>query len=122
MAMGRKPKYTPETVDKIIEAMELGMTDGDAATIGGITTETFYQWKKNHSEFSDRATRARPKGWLSALAVIKYEAVKGRDFRAAAEFLDRTRSPYRKSQETVLAGPDGKALVIMLAERPDGPA
>ncbi|HEY8838930.1 MAG TPA: hypothetical protein VIO16_14890, partial [Dehalococcoidia bacterium] len=64
----------------------------------------------------------RPKGWLSALAVIKYEAVKGRDYKAAAEFLDRTRSPYRKSQETVLAGPDGSPLTIILAERPDGPS
>jgi hypothetical protein len=55
---GRKTKCTPEAADKIIEALELGMTDGDAAIIGGICHDTFIEWRKKHPEFSERAARA----------------------------------------------------------------
>lgn len=98
---GRKTKYTPQCVNEIVLAIETGMTDGDACLIGGIDEATFYRWIQDKSEFRDRVTRARPKGWLGALAVIKHEAVKNRDWRAAGDYLDRTRSAYKKSSETV---------------------
>ena len=118
---GRKSKYTPETVQKIVNALSVGMTDRDAAHIGGISHETFYRWRETKSDFYDRTTRAREEGWQASLAVIRRSALEG-DWRAAAEHLDRTRSPYRKSQETVLSnGEQGQAFVIQFGARQDGP-
>lgn len=111
--MAAKGKYTPQTVDKIVTALSVGMTDLDACIVGGITQETFYTWKRNKPEFSERVTRAREEGWQGALAVIKHAAIKDRDWRAAGEFLDRTKSAYRKSQETQITGPEGAPLEIV---------
>lgn len=100
---GRRTKYTPQTVEKIITALSVGMTDKDASIVAGIDEATFYRWRNEKSEFSERTTRAREEGWQGALAVIKHAAIKDRDWRAAGEFLDRTKSAYRKSNETVLS-------------------
>ena len=94
--MGRRSKYTDETVKKLIQAISLGATDGDACAYAGIDEATFYRWQSSKSDFRDRITRARPAGWIADLQVIA-KAAQGGDWRAAAEHLDRTRSPYRKS-------------------------
>jgi hypothetical protein len=121
MPAGRKSKYTPEVVTKIVNALNAGMTDADACAVAGIDDKTFYRWQQQKSEFHEKTTRARQEGWLSDLAVIRRAAIEDRDWRAAAEHLDRSRSPYRKSQETVLTGPEGAPLVIRFLTRPDGP-
>jgi hypothetical protein len=118
---GRKSTYTPEVVTKIVNALNAGMTDEGAYTVAGISHETFYRWRETKPEFRDKTTRAREEGWLSDLAVIRRAAIEDRDWRAAAEHLDRSRSPYRKSQETILTGPEGAPLVIRFLTRPDGP-
>ena len=102
MPGGRKSKYTPELVKIIIDALSVGATDGDACLSAGIDESTFYDWMNKKPEFSDRVTRARSNGWIADLAVIKRAGING-DWRAAGEHLDRTRSPYRKSQETILS-------------------
>jgi hypothetical protein len=98
-AMGRRSKYTPDVVNALIDALELGMIDGDACLVAGISEKTFYEWQATKSAFRDLVTCARAKGWKSDLAVIKKAAIESRDWRAAAEHLDRTRSPYRKSTD-----------------------
>ena len=118
---GRKSKYVPEVIDAVLGAIESGMTDADACAVAGIAESTFYHWQNTKPEFLDRTTRARPKGWLADLEII-LKAGKEGDWRAAAEHLDRTRSPYRKSQETILTGPDGQPLTVLFSPRPDGPA
>ena len=97
---GRKSKYTPELVDKLVQAISLGATDGDACAYAGISQQTFYLWQnqKDKSEFLDRVTRARAAGHVADLQVIAKAARDG-DWRAAAEHLDRTRSQYRKSTD-----------------------
>ena len=50
---GAPSKYTPEVVARIVEALEKGATYKLAAQYGGITFETFNQWRKELSEFSD---------------------------------------------------------------------
>ena len=117
--MGRRSKYTPELVERLLAAMADGMTDGHACVLVGITEATFYAWQSTKPAFAEQVREARVKGWLADLQVIKRAASEG-DWRAAGEHLDRTRSPYRKSQETILSGPDGTSLVIEFRERPDG--
>jgi len=113
---GRKTKYTPQVIDKLVTALSVGMTDQDACVVAGITTETFYSWRRNKADFSDRTTRAREEGWQAALAVIKHSAIKDRDWRAAGEFLDRTKSAYRKSQEMQVTGPGSGPIEITEVE------
>lgn len=55
---GRKPKYTPERVRLICDAIERGETDEMAAKIGGIHKDTFYDWQTRHSEFSAAVKKA----------------------------------------------------------------
>jgi len=100
---GRKSKYTPELVDKLIQAISLGAIDADACAYAGISHTTFYLWQNTKPEFAERVTRARPAGHIADLQVIAKAARDG-DWRAAAEHLDRTRSPYRKSTDVNLSG------------------
>ena len=44
-------KYTPERVAKICDAIAEGRNNEQAAQIGGISKETFYQWYNNKSDF-----------------------------------------------------------------------
>jgi len=95
---GRKSLYTPERVEKIINALSVGAYQKDACAAAGITDDTFANWQKRYSEFSERVTRAKSEGWIGDLAVIRRAALQG-DWRAAGEHLDRTGSPYRKASD-----------------------
>jgi hypothetical protein len=75
------------------------MYEKDACAAAGISVDTFANWQKRYSDFSERVSRAKAQGWRAALAVIKTQAIAG-DWRAAGEFLDRTASPYRKGADT----------------------
>ena len=110
---GRYTKFTPKVAEKIITALSVGMTDVDACVVAGISDETLRRWRKLDVDFMERSTRAREEGWQGALAVIKHAAVKDRDWRAAGDFLDRTKSAYRKSNETQITGADGGAVQIV---------
>lgn len=93
---GRKTLYTEQRVKIIIAALQSGAYERDACLAGGISEDTFANWKRRYSDFAERATRAKSEGWVSDLALIRKAANDG-DWRAAAEHLDRTASPYRKS-------------------------
>jgi len=95
---GRKSLYTPDRIEKIINALSVGAYQKDACAAAGITDDTFANWQKRYSEFSERVTRAKSEGWIGDLAVIRRAALQG-DWRAAGEHLDRTGSPYRKASD-----------------------
>lgn len=104
--MTRRSKYLPEVVEALIGAIETGATDENACAEAGIDESTFYDWIKKKPDFANRVQRARPMGWIDDLRLIRKAARDG-DWRAAAEHLDRTRSPYRKSQGLELTGEGG---------------
>jgi hypothetical protein len=54
--MPRPTKYTPETVKKILEALETGASYKVAAAYAGIHFDTFNEWRERFSEFSDLET------------------------------------------------------------------
>lgn len=119
---GRKTKYTPETVAKIIQAIDMGATFELAAGYGGISTSTFYDWVEKKSEFSDALKLAEGRAAVKWLA--KIEAAASEQWQAAAWKLER-RYPHsygKTVQENQVTGKDGAPLVITLAERPDGPS
>lgn len=56
---GRQPMCTPERVDKICRAIADGNTDAMAAKIGGISPQTFCEWKNTKPEFLEAVKRAK---------------------------------------------------------------
>ena len=56
---GRQPKYTPDRVKRICDAIERGETNETAAKIGGISVSTFCEWQCSKPEFSESVKRAK---------------------------------------------------------------
>lgn len=70
---GRKTKYTPKTVERILQLLRDGNTDTDTCALSGVAQPTFYMWLKQKVEFSEAVARARSearelavKAWKSA--------------------------------------------------------
>lgn len=57
--MARKPKYTPERVEKICKALSEGCSDKTAFTSAGITKATFHSWLLTKKDFSDAVKKAK---------------------------------------------------------------
>lgn len=56
---GREAKYTDERVARICDALKWGMTDEQAAGMGGITYNTFWRWCNEKSDFRDAVKNAK---------------------------------------------------------------
>ena len=60
---GRKPKYTPELAQAVIDGITAGLTDKDAARSAGISEDTLARWMKGQrgasADLAERLTRAR---------------------------------------------------------------
>lgn len=85
--MARKTKYTPETVEKVAQAIRLGSTYILACHYAGISFETFNEWRKAKPEFSDTINAAEGKAAVAWLARIE-DASKSQ-WQAAAWKLER---------------------------------
>jgi len=99
--MARPSLYSPDRVEKIVNALSVGAYEKEACRVAGISEDTFERWQKRYADFADRVSRATAEGWIGDLAVIRRAALQG-DWRAAGEHLDRTGSPYRKSSDGTL--------------------
>ncbi len=102
--MARSTKYTDKTADEIVRGVAVGMTDKDAAHAAGISEDTLANWRKRYSDFSDRLMRARKQ--RSRLLLGRILTASERDWKAAAELLDRTDREYRKTPLEI-TGKDG---------------
>jgi len=76
MPGGRKPKYTPETIQLILDAIEETGNEALACKAGGITQNTFYRWLKEKSEFSQFVTLAKDRFRANRPQSLRSEAVK----------------------------------------------
>lgn len=85
---GRKSKYTPDTVKRLTDAITLGATYELACHYAGIHIDTFYEWQKQHPEFTETIKNAEGKGVLQWLAKIEKAASDG-SWQAAAWKLER---------------------------------
>ena len=86
--MTRRPKYRPEVVQRICQAVALGATYELACRYGGITRETLNQWRKGKPDFSDALQRAEGEAAVGWLAKIEQAAAAGA-WQAAAWKLER---------------------------------
>lgn len=109
--MARPSKYTPDTVKRITDAIELGATYELACNYAGITFETFRQWREKKPEFAARVHEAEGKATVKWLAKIEQAATDGA-WQAAAWKLER-RYPHsygRQVQELQHSGTVGIAV------------
>ena len=84
---GRKTKYTPAMVEKIVQALKLGATRRLACAYAGISEETFSQYM-HKVEFSEAVKEAEGFGSIQWLAKIEKAANDG-SWQAAAWKLER---------------------------------
>lgn len=87
-AGGRPTKYTPENTLAILEAIRTGAPFTHACRYGGVSFETFNEWRKQYPEFSEQVKEAEGeavKGWLDHIET----AAKNGSWQAAAWKLER---------------------------------
>lgn len=85
--VGRPSKYSRTVILTICSAIADGTPFSYAAALGGISYETFCQWRKQYSEFSDAIDKAKASGILARLQLINDAAKKG-DVAAARWWLE----------------------------------
>jgi transposase len=88
MPSGRPTKYTPETVQKILEAIRLGSPYYQACNAAGVSHETFCEWRRIYPEFLEAVKEAEGSGVKKWLKVIEEAAANG-NWQAAAWKLER---------------------------------
>jgi transposase len=86
--MARPTKYTPETAKKIVDAIRVGATFNLACAYGGISEDTFANWRQRYSDFADAVKEAEGVAAVKWLAVIDKAAQEGA-WQAAAWKLER---------------------------------
>ncbi len=74
---GRPTKYGAEVVAAICSAVSEGMPFAHAAAIGGITYQTFSEWRKEKPCFSDAIDQAQAEGIQARLRLILSAAERG---------------------------------------------
>ena len=100
---GRRDKLTPETQERIVNALRNGNYIEHAVQAAGVGTTTFFNWMTRGDEekqgryvaFRDAVKRAQADAVLSAIEIIQSA---GRDgtWQAAAWMLERTQIGFRQ--------------------------
>ena len=116
---GRPTKYTPPTVEKILEALRGGNTRRASCAAGGIDQTTFANWLKEYSDFSYAVEKAEGEAELRNLAVIQ-DATKT-TWQAAAWWLER-KHKAEWSSRVEQTGSDGSPVKVIVeyADKPNG--
>ena len=111
---GRKPqptKYTPDRVERILQAVRVGATQRLAALYGGVDEDTIIRWRKTHVEFAEAIKAAEGAAGVGWLAKIEAAANDG-TWQAAAWKLER-RYPHEFGRQALeVTGRDGGAIEV----------
>jgi hypothetical protein len=89
--MVRPSKYTPERVQRVVEALEGGNTRRAAASAAGIDEGTLERWMRRFAGFAGAVSAAEATAELAHVATIKRAAEDG-DWRASLAWLERRRN------------------------------
>ena len=108
---GRPTKYTPPTVAKITDALRGGNTRRASCAAGNISADTFANWLKDYSVFSDAVEKAEGEAELRNLAVIQ-DATKT-TWQAAAWWLER-KHKAEWSSRVEQTGADGSPVKVIV--------
>lgn len=105
-------KYTPERVDKILKAIAVGATFGHACSYAGIDHDTFNNWRKRYSEFSDAVKEAEGKSVVGWLAKIEKAASDGNWTAAAWKLERRFPEEYGRKEKHEHSGEGGGPITF----------
>jgi len=86
--MARPTKYTPETANRVLEGIRLGMTYRHAAMYAGIDETTLHRWRRRYAHFASQLQEAEGHAAAANMARIRKAAMDG-DWRASAWLLER---------------------------------
>lgn len=112
-SQGRPTKRTRQVMDAICTAIEQGATFTIAAAAGGITYDTFNEWRKSFADFSEMVDASVAASALFHLANIKQHAVD--DWRASGWMLEH-RFPHEYGR-TVQEHTGEQGLNITISKR-----
>lgn len=118
--MAARPKFTRDTVDRLLTAVRSGLPFHLAAEAAGISETTFYEWQRGifprgadkalKASFSEELTRAR--GYSAARLMTIIQSAAPDDWRAAAWILER-RFPKDFGKHVLeVTGDDGGPLQV----------
>lgn len=110
---GRRTKYTPDVVDRIEQALQLGASYRLACLYGGISEDTFGRWRDKKPEFAEIVARAEGIGAVQLLEAIDAAASAG-NWRAAAWILERRYPEEYGRRVHELRGSEGAPVVFTL--------
>jgi hypothetical protein len=118
---GRRTKYTPETVDKLTQAIRLGATYQLACDYADISMQTFITWRDTKPEFLEAIKRAEGTAAVTWLAKIEAAASDG-NWQAAAWKLERRYPDQYGRNRVEITGPEGAPISITFSKLADQPA
>lgn len=105
--MGRPTKCTPEVVERICEALALGVSWAAAAAHAGMSEAALTEWKQRGNDgeepfaaFLAEATRARDAAEVRMASIVIRAAEEG-DAKAAQWWLERRRSASWGRQDSM---------------------
>lgn len=101
-------KYGPEIVKAIAAHVSMGVSQRDAAALEDIQESTFYQWAKDHSEFSEALEKARLRCKARNIKIIQKAAIT--KWTAAAWHLERN-YPQEFALRLQHTGAKGRPLI-----------
>jgi hypothetical protein len=116
---GRRSKYTPETVDKLTQAIRLGATDELACNYAGIDGSTFYEWMNAKAEFSETIKQA--KGAAAVKWLAKIEQAGEEAWQAFAWKLERRYPEMYGRNRVELTGANGGPVQVETRNLPPLP-
>lgn len=106
-------KYGPGITKAIAEHVAMGVSQKDAAALEDISEPTFYQWIKDHPEFSKSLEKARMRCKARNIKIIQKAAIT--KWTAAAWHLERN-YPNEFALRFQHTGADGTPLTINLVK------
>jgi len=104
--MARPTKMTPDILEKLRHAFDIGATDEEACTSAEISTTTLYNYQIAHPEFLEEKTSRKEKPILRARQVVVDSL---EDPKNAQWFLERKKKD-EFSLRSEVTGKDGKDL------------
>lgn len=122
--MAQPLKLTPETQDRIVQAIQAGNYIEVAAQYAGISKGTLYRWLQQaddptaddiYRDFRDAVESARATAEIRNVTLIQKAANDG-TWQAAAWYLERT-SWQRWGRRTMVTGDAGEAIKVEVDHR-----